>query len=293
MVLARSHISFRSLVEVGKLRIAVASACSTIPGFLLHEVHWNGSVLRAFLAVLVGTMILAAGAGALNNVQDIRLDERSARTRGRALPSGRLQEAQALMFSLSLLMLGMVILLRGASADTAMLGLAAVVMYNGIYTPLKRLSPLALWPGTVVGALPPLMGNAAANGSWSDPGIYWLAAFYMMWQVPHFMLILLKHGTSYSDWKIPTLLDWFSTAALARLAFLWIVGVAAFAILGMLFLPRAGMVSLGLLVMGSIWVLRPALALLLSPLPDSAARHAFLHINVFSLLVAAVVALQL
>lgn len=293
MVLARSHINIRSLAEVGKLRIAVASACSTIPGFLLHEVHWNGSVLRSFFAVIVGTLLLASGAGALNNVQDARLDERSARTRGRALPSGRLHETAAVMLSLSLLILGFLILLRGAGADTAMLGLAAVAMYNGIYTPLKRLTPLALWPGTVVGALPPLMGNAAANGSWSDSGIYWLASFYMMWQVPHFMLILLKHGANYSDWNIPTLLDWFSTAGLARLVFLWIVGVAAFAILGMLFLPRAGISSLVLLLAGSIWALRPALALLLSPLPASAARNAFLHINVFSLLVAVVVSLQL
>lgn len=293
MVLARPYVSIRSLAEVGKLRIAVASALSTVPGFLLHDITWNGSVVRAFLSVLLGTMLLAVGAGALNNVQDARLDARSARTRGRALPSGRLQEATVLMFSLSLLLTGFLILLGGASADTALLGLAAVAMYNGIYTPLKRLTPLALWPGTVVGALPPLMGHAAANGSWSDPGIYWLAAFYMMWQVPHFMLILLKHGTNYSDWNIPTLLDWFSTAGLARLAFLWIAGVVAFAMMGMLFLPRAGILSLAVLFIGAIGVLRPALALLLSPLPGPAARNTFLHINVFSLLVAAVVALQL
>ena len=115
-------------------------------------------------AATVGTALAAASAGALNQVLERERDARMRRTASRPLPSGRLSVPSALAFAGGAAAASVAILGAGANGLTAALGLATIAAYAGVYTPMKPLTPWNTAVGAVVGAVPPLMGWAAATG---------------------------------------------------------------------------------------------------------------------------------
>jgi heme o synthase len=98
-----------------------------------------------------------------------------------------------------------------------------LIWYNGIYTPLKKINPLAIIPGSLVGSIPPAVGWTAAGGNILDPQIIILSFFFFIWQIPHFWLLLLIFGKDYENAGFPTLMQIFSSDQLARITFIWIV----------------------------------------------------------------------
>ena len=87
----------------------------------------------------------------------------------------------------------------------ALLGLITVVWYNGIYTPLKRVTAFAAIPGGVVGAIPPVIGWVSGGGDPTDARIIVVAFFFFVWQVPHFWLLLMRIGGDYERAGLPSL----------------------------------------------------------------------------------------
>ena len=130
---------------------------------------------------------MAAGAAALNQVYERDTDALMRRTRGRPLPDGRVPVADARLFGWLLAAAGVTMLMftNGLSAAIA---LTTLLTYVAIYTPLKRRSAQATLVGAIPGALPPLIGWAAATGGMSLGG-WTLFAIVFMWQIPHFMAI--------------------------------------------------------------------------------------------------------
>lgn len=144
-----------------------------------------------------GTGLLSCAANALNQFHEVPFDAQMARTRNRLLVKGVITPLHAAVFASVCTTTGGLLLYFGASPLTAALGFANVVLYSGIYTPLKRVSILNTWVGSVVGALPPLMGWSACTGS-LEGGAWILAGILYAWQFPHFNALSWNLRPDYS-----------------------------------------------------------------------------------------------
>jgi protoheme IX farnesyltransferase len=224
-------------------RLSAMVALSALAGYALHPAPGGNPLL-----LLAGIFLLAAGCTALNQVQERDLDARMERTRRRPLPSGCLRPSVALLIAFSLLGGGLAPLAM-AGLLPLLLGLAAAILYNGIYTPLKPRSALALFPGALCGALPPLIGWTAGGGSPVDFRAVLLAGILFLWQVPHFWLHAERHREDYLRAGLPVPAALFGVAQLRRIFFAWTASLAAAVLLVPAFglihqpLPRAATVA--------------------------------------------------
>ena len=160
------------------------------------------SVLR-FLLFMTGTALLCGGASALNQFAERDADARMLRTQRRPLPAGRLRPEEAMVFGLALSAAGLVFLVF-VNPLTLALGAVSLSTYVLVYTPLKRVTSLSTVVGAVPGALPPLMGWAAARGSIGAAGLG-LFAILFLWQLPHFLAIGWLYRDDYARGGFPML----------------------------------------------------------------------------------------
>lgn len=214
--------------------VSLFAACSAATGFFLGPYRRIEDVLAPAAAVF----FLACGASALNQYQERGIDARMERTRCRPLPSGTVTPNQALFFSIFLILAGLVVLGQTGGVKTGMLGLFALLWYNGIYTSLKRITAFASVPGAVAGMIPPAIGWASAGGPFFDPRLFAVCFVFFMWQIPHFWLLLLRHGDEYKKAGLPSLISVMSPAQISRVTFVWMVAAS---IAGLL-LPLYGVV---------------------------------------------------
>ncbi len=222
----------RILLELGKVRISVLASISMVAGYLLAK----GAVTWSLAGATLGVFLLASGASGLNQIQERDIDAVMVRTRGRPLPSGQVSLTYAVAASVLLLVCGCLVVLASANVLAMVLGLAAVGWYNGVYTPLKRVTRFAAVPGGVVGAIPPVIGWVAGGGWVLDPRIAAVAFFFFMWQVPHFWLLLLfTCGGDYEKAGLPSMTRTFSLDQISRMTFMWILGTATACVLIPLF----------------------------------------------------------
>ena len=156
------------------------------------------------VSTLAGTGLLAAGSAALNQLFERETDSRMRRTANRPLPTGRIGPEAALAFAFGLVLLGLVVLLALTNLLTASLGALTVAGYVFVYTPMKRLTSLATVVGAVPGALPPMMGWAAARGE-LGLGAWALFGLLFFWQMPHFLAIAWMYREDYAQGGFPML----------------------------------------------------------------------------------------
>jgi heme o synthase len=168
---------------------------TTVAGFYLGSrgpVDWT-----MLLHTLCGTLFVAGGTSALNQYVERDMDAVMRRTAARPLPTGILQPREVLIFGVASIVIGAVWLALGANALAALVALATSVLYLGLYTPLKTRTTLSTAVGAIPGALPPLIGWAAAHGSLSLGGwVLFLILFF--WQFPHFMAIAWIYREDYA-----------------------------------------------------------------------------------------------
>src|SRR6266481_840332 len=148
---------------------------------------------------LCGTLLVASGTGALNQYLEYRFDAQMRRTCKRPIAAGRLQPAAALWFGVSLSIIGAAYLLVAVNALASLLAALTLTSYLVFYTPLKRKTPLCTFVGAVPGAMPILIGWAAASGSASSERAWILYAVLFLWQFPHFMAIAWMYREDYAQ----------------------------------------------------------------------------------------------
>lgn len=215
----QSIIEFKNiLMELTKFRITFFVTVTTTVGFLLSSGKFNLDLL----IVSLGVLVLASGASSLNEYQERNSDAKMERTKLRPIPAGRISENNALLVSIALIFLGSAILFVNG-VTVLLLGIFTLIWYNGVYTNLKTKTAYAILPGSLVGALPPVIGWAAAGGNIFDSEILALAGFLFIWQIPHFWLLLLMYDKQYKDAGYPTLSNVLSNAQIVKITFAWIV----------------------------------------------------------------------
>src|SRR6185503_3592759 len=181
-------VALADLVALAKPRITALVLITTAGGYWLAPVK---------AGPMLGTVLIVAGANALNMYLERDVDGRMERTKDRTLPAGRLAPRVALWFGVALSVAAVPILAIGANATTALLAVLANLSYVLAYTPLKQRSHWALLVGAVPGAMPPLLGWTAATGRIGAGGIV-LFAILFLWQVPHFLAISIFRKDEYA-----------------------------------------------------------------------------------------------
>jgi len=160
--------------------------------------------LLKWAEAIAGTALVAGGAAGLNQVYERDTDSLMWRTRSRPLAAQRLSVNEATAFSLALSTAGLAMLATRTNILAAALALLTLISYNIIYTPMKRRSQLATLVGAVPGALPPMIGWAAASGVLT-PGAWALFAIVFVWQIPHFMAIAWLYRQDFERAGFPLL----------------------------------------------------------------------------------------
>lgn len=214
----------KSLLELSKVHLSLYIALSAVTGHVLAQ---HRLTLDSFL---FGTwvLLLSAGSGVLNNIQDRIYDGNFTRTRNRALVKKRISLISARWAS-GILMGAGLLGLSFSGPLPMVLGLAAVAFYNGVYTPMKKKWRFpAMIPGTICGMLPPAMGWTAIpkHMAVADPsGLFIVMAALGFWQLPHYLLIYLKQPESFNcraarDQVFHQVLIWTCLFSLCVLLFL-------------------------------------------------------------------------
>jgi len=224
MAIEESPLSFVAskisiLLELVKFRITVLVSFTTVLGYFLASENLG----FAFVYPVVGVFLLACSSAALNQYQEVNTDMMMDRTKNRPIPSGKISRNNVLIISVILLLAGTSILFFKTNFGALFTGLLTFYWYNAVYTPLKKKTALAIVPGSLVGALPPVAGWLAAGGSLLDLKIGIVALYFFVWQIPHFWLLLLLYGNDFKKGGFPVLTDLYSETFIKRITFVLLI----------------------------------------------------------------------
>jgi protoheme IX farnesyltransferase len=201
-----------------KYKLSFAVTLSSVTGYIIFQNHFDVS----FFLLVCGVFLLASGSAVLNQYSELRFDALMGRTMQRPLPMKKISLNAALLVTIIFFFTGILFLLL-TGVVPALLGLLAVFLYNFAYTKLKRVTSLAIIPGALVGAIPPLIGFEAAGGEVPGYGILLFSSFMFLWQLPHFMLILLKYKKEYEEAGFITLSQRMNDSQIRVLVFFWVL----------------------------------------------------------------------
>lgn len=223
---ARNILSlFKIILELSKVKITIAVALTTVTGYVLA----SGMISWDVLYPVTGIFLLACGSSVINHIQEHHTDIRMERTHNRPIPSGRISPLGAALIASIEIAGGAFILGYFSGCFALMLGMLALFWYNLVYAYLKKITPHAVIPGSVIGAIPPLVGWVGAGETLAGYNAFIMAAFFFIWQVPHFYLLSVKYHGEYEKAGFPTLFQRSSPAKIRTIIFSWIVftGIAA------------------------------------------------------------------
>jgi heme o synthase len=187
---------------LAKPRLNLLVVASTLAGYAMADGDALGLV-RIF-GLLAGTGMVAGGASAFNQFLERDVDALMRRTRLRPLPDQRLQPMEGLLFAFGVTLTGLLTIVASANLLAAGVALTTLLSYVVVYTPLKRVTSFGTVIGAIPGALPPMIGWAAAEGTLSAPG-WTLFAIMFLWQLPHFLAIAWMYREDYARAGFPML----------------------------------------------------------------------------------------
>ncbi len=183
---------FKAYSELMKLRLSSLVIFSSFLGYMIApgEIEW-----LQVLWLSIGGAFVTGASNSFNQIIEKDLDKIMERTKNRPLPDGRLTVKEALVFSFVIALIGVGSLLL-VNYLCAILGVLALLLYVFAYTPLKQISPLSVFVGSIPGSFPPMLGYVAATGSFGlEAGVLYAVQFF--WQFPHFWAIAWKLNDDY------------------------------------------------------------------------------------------------
>jgi protoheme IX farnesyltransferase len=278
--------------ELCKVKLSLAVALSAATGFLLSSGQWHEQII----APVLGVFLLACGCCGLNQIQERKTDALMQRTCRRPLPSGRLAVPAALFIPIVLLVAGLAVLsiINTHNLYPTILGLLALLWYNGLYTYAKKVTAYSTLIGAPLGMIPPFIGWLAAGGSLSDGLIWMYGLFFFIWQIPHFWFLLLMQTTDYQKAQLPAMTDSLAPGRLFRLSLIWMLAAATAGIM-LAWSSDMGWIYKAIMGLGSIWLIFRSLSMLLRPAftpRRTLSRLYFITLNAYCFFVMAVICLN-
>lgn len=175
----------RAYFDLTKFRLSMTVVFSAAFGYSLASETTDWKKLMLFA---IASFATTAAANIINQLSEIKYDKLMKRTQNRPLPSERLTAQEAITFAIILALFASFILFTYFNAKAALLAILSLLLYGFVYTPLKRVGPIAVLVGALPGAFPPMIGWVAATGHFGlEPGILFAIQFF--WQFPHFWAI--------------------------------------------------------------------------------------------------------
>jgi heme o synthase len=214
--------SIRSFLTLIRVTLSLAVTFSAFAAFIAG----GGKIDRICLTAMSAIFFFAAGTSVLNQIQERKIDSLMDRTKNRPIPAGELSPTEAMAISIFFILAGIVFFVTGKLWVPLYLGIANIILYNGIYSRMKMKTTFALIPGAVTGAIPIFMGWSAAGGNILEPVPLFLGLFMFFWQMPHFWLLMLAHDEEYKNAGIPKMTDSFSTFQVKRMILVWLVAAS-------------------------------------------------------------------
>jgi protoheme IX farnesyltransferase len=229
--LAASPSRLTDVLTLTKVRVNTLVVATTAGGYWLGAAGSSDPVL--LFNVCLGTALVAGGAAAINQVSERDVDRLMERTRRRPVADTRMSAGEARTVAWALTVVGTLVLWIGSGALAALVAIATFASYAFVYTPLKRVTSVSTIVGAVPGALPPLIGWAAARGTILEPGPWALFLIGFFWQLPHILAIGWMYRDDYARAGLPVVAAADPTGAMSgRQATLW-----AAALIPVSFLP--------------------------------------------------------
>lgn len=277
-----------ALASMTKFKITIAVCTTTLAGFILarHGLDWSISI-PAFALFLV-----ASGSAVLNHFQEHQFDAQMGRTKARMISAGIMSPAAVLGIAVVLITLGMSILYFTAGLNPALLGLLALIWYNGIYTPMKRVSPYAVVPGGVIGVIPPLIGWNIGGGHLADPTILSFCFFIFMWQVPHFWLLAMHYRSDYEGAGFPSVTQKFDEESLGRIVYSWILATVASSLLIPLYGGMENPTGIFTLALLGVWISTLQFKLCRIGTTTVNFKRAFMELNGYALAIMIIISID-
>ena len=170
--------------EITKMRLAISVVFSSLAGYLLGVDEVN---MKTLILLALGGYFMVGASNAFNQIIEKDLDAKMDRTKNRPIPAGRMSVTTAFLIATLFTIAGVVILYT-INKQTAMFGAISIFLYTCVYTPLKTMTPLAVFVGAIPGAIPFMLGWVAATDDFGiEPGTLFALQFF--WQFPHFWAI--------------------------------------------------------------------------------------------------------
>ncbi len=278
----------KSYFTLFRVTVSYFSAYSAATGYLLAS-----SPRPSMIVPVVGVFLLACGSSAFNQYQERDIDARMERTKRRPVPSGAITARHALTISLILISAGLFFLIIYNVGMIAFgLGLGAVLWYNGAYAYLKKKTAFAAVPGALVGSIPPAIGWVSGGGDLFSPRLLAFCLVFFLWQIPHFWLLILRHGKDYEEAGLPSLTGFLSKAQISRITFAWIFATAA----ASLSLPLYGMgnskIASFFLFPAAVWLVWNGMKLLGEKSTSDSSIHGFNRMNGYIFIVMSLLSLD-
>jgi protoheme IX farnesyltransferase len=284
-----NKLSFKSIytdfLEITKARLAVSVVFSSIAGFMLGITSIHSLDGMVLLKLAIGGYCMVGASNAFNQVIEKELDALMDRTKNRPVPSKRMSPNAALIIAFLLTIIG-VVLLYTINEKTAMFGAISIFIYTCVYTPLKTITPLAVFVGAFPGAIPFMLGWVAATGNFGiEAGTLFLIQFF--WQFPHFWAIgwfLYEDYEKAGFFMLPSGKKDNSTALQIILYTLWLIIASLLPVLGFtgqFFITK--ITAIGVLLLG-LWMLFYAVKLYQTRTAKSARTLMLVSVSYITLL---------
>jgi protoheme IX farnesyltransferase len=198
---ASPQVRFHDYLELTKPRLSFLSVMTALVGYGAARPGWYPA---EFFSMVIGTSLCAGGVAALNQWMERDTDARMQRTADRPIPSGKVATGSAFVIGWGLNMAGLALLFAKVNGAAAIFALLTIITYLAFYTPAKRWSRWSTEIGAVAGALPPLIGWAAAEAGIGPLG-WILFGILLFWQIPHFMAVAWTYRNDYAAVDFPML----------------------------------------------------------------------------------------
>ncbi|MGL1885664.1 MAG: heme o synthase [Reichenbachiella sp.] len=184
----------KAFVELLKPRLSFLVAFSSGFGYIMGtqgQVNW-----LTLIALSIGGILVSGASVTINQIIEVEYDALMNRTKARPLPTGKISRNEAIIYTIAVAIVGLGILYITTNTMTVLLSVLSLILYSFVYTPAKRVGPIAVFIGAIPGALPPLLGWVAATGYIGVEAVI-IFGIQFIWQFPHFWAIAWVSDNDY------------------------------------------------------------------------------------------------